>query len=100
MCNCINVNFGTYGQPNQNRTVVSTPQGRRQEIDNCILPELEDLWTQGIKTEESCCGHNKTNGYISVPDEYIEKMLALGYVQEIRKDCFYPRSIPITNKHE
>ena len=98
MCNCKNVNFGTYGQPNQNRSVVRTPQGRRQEIDNCILPELKTLWKASIKTVESCCGHNKQNGYIAVEDEFIEQMQAMGYVEETRKDLFYPKSIPITNK--
>jgi len=98
MCNCKNVNFGTYGQPGQNRSVVCTPQGRRQYIDNCILPELKDLWQKDIKTTESCCGHNKTNGYISVENEFIKQMQILGYVQEVRKEIFYPKSVPITNK--
>jgi len=79
--------------------VVCTPQGRRQEIDNCILPELKTLWFTGIKTVESCCGHNKSNGYIAVEDEFIEQMQAMGYVEETRKDLFYPKSVPIKFKH-
>ena len=97
MCDCINVQFGTYGQQDQNRTVVCTPQGRRQEIDNCILSELKDLWNKGIITLASCCGHNKINGSIIVED--CDKMKSLGYINwPDHEDWFYPQSIPITNK--
>jgi len=101
MCNCPkNAKFGNYGseESRKYRNVVCTPQGRRQEIDNCVLPELKILWSQGIKTIESCCGHNKSNGYIAVADESIQQMQTLGYVEETRKNLFYPKSTPITNK--
>jgi hypothetical protein len=99
MCNCDNIRFGTFGQPNNNRTAVRTSLGLLQEIDNCILDELRDLWKQGILTEASCCGHNKTFGSIIVREDCIDSMLRRNYVQYTdRKDTFYPKSIPITNK--
>ncbi len=96
MCNCKNVQFGTFGQPNQNRTAVVTCYGKLQEIDNCILDELQDLWKQGALTDASCCGHNKAIGIISVPGDWVEFMKSKGYV-EYKPECFYPKSLPITN---
>ena len=122
MCNCKNVNFGTFGQPNQNRTAVMTCLGKMQEIDNCILDELKHLWEYHIITLASCCGHNKVNGSIIVDESSVEVMKQLGYVEsrefnkytsqeilnmntdernkfhEEGKGWFYPKSIPITNK--
>ncbi len=97
MCDCRNVSFGTFGQPNQNRTSVFTCYGKLQEIDNCILDELQDLWKQEALTDASCCGHNKTFGSIGVPDDYVEFMKSRGYV-EYKLTWFYPKSTPITNK--
>lgn len=93
MCDCKNINFGTF----KNSTGLITPQGERKWIDNCILPEILELWYKGIPTIESCCGHNKHTGYIAVYDFDIHKMYAMGYVEESRTDLFYPKSIPITN---
>lgn len=98
MCNCINVNFGTFGQPNQNRTAVMTCLGKVQEIDNCILDELILLWIHGIMTIASCCGHNKINGSIIVDHPFIDWMKQHGYVESEKKNWFYPKSVPITNK--
>lgn len=97
-CNCKNIGFGTYGNDNGARTAIITPQGRKQWIDNCLIIELQSLWEMGIKTIESCCGHNKHTGYIAVYDFDIELMKSMGYVEEIRPDLFYPKSISITNK--
>ena len=97
MCNCVNVQFGTFGQPNQNRTAVKTCYGKLQEIDNCILDELKDLWRQGILTEASCCGHNKINGSIIFDELDIRLMKLMGYVEQENPTWFYPKSIPITN---
>ena len=105
MCNCVNVQFGTFGQPNQNRTVVMTCLNKMQEIDNCILEELQGLWEEGVITYASCCGHNTVNGSIIIDDEIsAEKMKELNYLQywepELQGFWFYPKSIPITNKYE
>jgi hypothetical protein len=102
MCNCNNIGFGTFGQPNQNRTVVDTCYVKRQEIDNCIFEELQILWACKILTEASCCGHNKINGCIIVDDhESARRMRVWGYVEySNHTGWFYPKSIPITNKFE
>ncbi|GAH50580.1 unnamed protein product, partial [marine sediment metagenome] len=68
-------------------------------IDNCILEEIKFLWSKGIQTIESCCGHNKQQGYICVIPEAIKKMEKLGYKHYINpnqldaKDFFIPKSI-------
>ena len=98
MCKCKNVEFGTFGCPNQNRTAVITCNSKLQEIDNCILDELQSLWKKGILTDASCCGHNKTFGSILVHKDHIKIMKSMGYVQGKRLDWFYPKSIPISNK--
>ncbi len=110
MCDCENVGFGTFGQPNQNRTAVETCMGRIQEIDNCILAELQYLWKYHIITFASCCGHNKVNGSIIVDESEINKMKLMGYVQadiwpgkrkfhEEESTWFYTKSVAITNKY-
>lgn len=106
MCDCKNVSFGTFGIEGQNRTAVMTCFDEMQEIDNCILDELQELWKLGIVTYASCCGHNIVNGSIIIDDEIsAKKMRELNYLQywepELQGFWFYPKSIPITNKfHE
>ncbi len=103
MCKCINVGFGTFGQPNQNRTAVLTCWNKLQEIDNCILDELQQLWDLGIKTEASCCGHNLVSGTIIINCLYSAFIMRnMGYIEYsdpgLQGFWFYPKSIPITNK--
>lgn len=100
MCNCENIEFGTFGQSNQNRTAIMTCMGKMQEIDNCILDELKELWTKGVITLASCCGHNKINGSIIVDISSVGIMKQLGYVESENPTWFYPKSIPITNTHK
>jgi len=110
MCSCNNVIIQSY----TNQTVLEYPEWfksskkiRAAGIDNCILEEIKSLWSQGIQTVESCCGHNKVTGYICVIEEHVEKMEALGYERRphsvfrneegydengIRNDIFYPKS--------
>lgn len=96
-CGCVDVDMGSY-----TATVsVNVPWGDKHavSIDACLVPEIARLWKLGIRTEESCCGHNKVTGYICVLDEDAEKMTALGYVQIIGTDScsFVPKSlVPIT----
>lgn len=52
---------------------------RTAGIDNCLVGEIKDLWSKGIQTTASCCGHNIALAVISVIPEHIEKMEALGY---------------------
>lgn len=50
------------------------------DVDRCLLPELKQLWKQGIKTHCSCCGHGLPYNAFIVADRSCEdKMDALGY---------------------
>ncbi|MFW5962732.1 MAG: hypothetical protein ACOCQR_03855, partial [bacterium] len=40
-------------------------KGRMVDIDLCIADIVAALNANGIKTEASCCGHNKQDGIIS-----------------------------------
>ena len=82
MCKCINVEIQSY----DNQTVLEYPEWfesskeiRSAGIDNCLLEEIKSLWKSGIQTVESCCGHNKAEGYISVLERDAGHMLRLGY---------------------
>lgn len=87
MCKCVNIDFGSY----ENSTAVKLPwDDRIVDIDKCILGEVELLWSHGIRTIESCCGHNKTFGYIAVEQQFILPMIKLGYEPYGgRKNVFY-----------
>lgn len=108
MCNCVNVELGTYS----NQVALKIPSNitiRRNNpeqeirtdvnIDKCISEEIKYLWSQGVRTTGCCCGHNIVPSYIGVIDEDISKMKNLGY--EVRfnpcrpndDDSFVPKSI-------
>lgn len=61
-------------------------------IDPCIYDEICDLWSKGIITYGSCCGHNKTESMVNVDNSNISQMIDLGYIQNHldveRKDTF------------
>lgn len=48
-------------------------------IDPCIVPVIQELWSHGIETLGSCCGHNYWLPYVDVPTEHFDKMYALGF---------------------
>lgn len=87
MCDCVNVEFGSY----DNQVEVAAPsfmlgfgEGCVEVrptlcIDTCILPEIKDLWSNGIITLGCCCGHNKQDGLVGVAERCIEAMRGLGY---------------------
>ena len=39
-----------------------------KKIDACIAPIVKALNEAGIRTDASCCGHGKTDGFISLHD--------------------------------
>lgn len=70
-------------------------------IDSCIVDEIRELWSKGIRTCGCCCGHGYNLGYIEVEDEDIEKMEQMGYCHYIypkmfggvdRKEAFIPKT--------
>ena len=74
-CSCIDIPMGSY----DSQVSVYTPQGKLIGLDICLLKEITLLWSKGVETIESCCGHNKTTGYIAVTAESIPIMQAMGY---------------------
>lgn len=91
MCNCVNVEMGSY----DNVVILDTPphmDGYRQrrnaaglsgdniQVDRCIAAEIQELWSKGILTYGSCCGHNKTESMVNVAPIQAGYMLAMGYV--------------------
>jgi hypothetical protein len=67
-------------------------------IDKCLLPEILQLWEQGIKTTGCCCGHDKLKPYIGVREDCIDKMKTLGYEVQFNphnpegEDSFAPKT--------
>lgn len=56
----------------------------KDTIDRCILPELEELWDNGIETMCSCCGHGEPEmAWIVVGDKYYQHMIDLGYQERL-----------------
>lgn len=88
-CGCVGVEFGTYG----NQIKVDIPLHMAEYaaarlsgglsgtigIDACILDEIQSLWSEGIVTYGSCCGHNKSNPMVNVSPESISVMKRLEY---------------------
>lgn len=100
MCNCINIEIGSY----DNQICLNTPEHINYHnskicIDKCLIDEIKYLWSLGIKTTGCCCGHNKLEGFIGVDFDDIPKMKTLGYIvqfNEVRpgdEDSFYPKTI-------
>jgi len=90
MCNCKNVEIGSY----DNQIILGYYPVMREYADNrlkeglsnygicvdrCIVDQVVELWEAGIRTYGSCCGHNKTEGFINVGEEDYEKALLLGF---------------------
>ncbi len=94
MCECVNVEFGDYS----NMKILKL-NGKRIQVDSCMVDEITYLWSKGVITIESCCGHNKRRGYIAVDENSIELMESLGYEHYCNplypdaKEFFYPKTI-------
>ena len=87
MCKCENVEIGSYS----NQITLHFPwSGEPMGIDRCIAKEVAKLWNKGIKTTGCCCGHGKTEAYIGVVDEDIQKMKDMGY--EVQYNFLAPDS--------
>lgn len=95
MCNCKNIQIGSY----DNQVTVRAPDWSNHHwisIDTCIVDEIKNLWTLGIKTTGCCCGHNKVKPYINVEPQYHDIMMRIGYdyfINEFGVTCFKPQTI-------
>ena len=101
MCQCVNVEFGSY----DNQVMLNAPSWSSYEficVDKCLEEEVRRLWVLGIKTTGCCCGHNKLDSYIGVWDEDIPKMKEIGYsvaynpCRPTDQDSFISKSIEFT----
>lgn len=52
-------------------------------IDSCIASIVQKMNDQGIITEQSCCGHFESRGYIWISHESIHDARKLGYLVEM-----------------
>lgn len=101
-CHCRNVAMGSH----EMSVAVPTPEFLRGtfgcktnkdvvSIDLCIVPEILWLWSKGVITHGSCCGHGKQAATICVDDSSIATMHELGYqLYPDHPHVFYSRSIP------
>jgi hypothetical protein len=48
-------------------------------VDSCLVYEVNELNSDGIKTIGCCCGHGRQQGYIQVAPESVGEMLNMGY---------------------
>lgn len=73
-------------------------------IDRCILPEIQDLWSRGIITYGSCCGHNVAASMVNVREEDDSRMVEMGYIrwpyqpEGMCKWTFFMKSVPMGNR--
>lgn len=94
MCKCVNVGFGDYS----NMEIIEF-NGKRIQVDSCLVEEIKGLLEIGVVTLASCCGHNKGVGNIAVDEKSIKIMESLGYERFYNpcypdaKEYFKPKSI-------
>ena len=91
MCDCVHYNLGSY----ENQVLLPRPEhikgtSSKIPIDRCLAAEILSLWGAGITTIGCCCGHNRFTPYITVIEEDIPRMKALGY--QVQFDPFAPLS--------
>lgn len=69
--------------------------------DKCMADEIEWLIQQGIKTTGCCCGYHVDckpeihKPFINVDENYIDKMIKLGYdfyINDFGAFCFTPKT--------
>jgi len=83
-CNCVGVDFGTY---EFSMGIYLPWNGELATIDMCLHKDIFELWSMGVRTVESCCGHNKIRGYIAVEPEFIGQMKKMGWVEDMRTEA-------------
>lgn len=78
-CICDNVEFGTYAHTVSMKCPFIERNDGWVTIDVCIATEIAELWHKGVKTLNSCCGHQKLRSSVIVSKEYEPVMIGLGY---------------------
>ncbi len=85
-CNCTSYNTGIGVEPNK---ILEVPDeilrftdGRKTVcIDACIADVISSIWSRGLPTLNSCCGHNMSAPEIVIP----ENMSPLDYLIALRE---------------
>jgi len=90
-CRCANVEFGSYSNTLLMRLPFDLPEmgkviGDPVCIDTCIAPDISVLWQEGVRTLNSCCGHQKLPPSVVVEGTSVRLMETLGYAH----DTTYP----------
>ena len=72
-CNCQSYNMGGGETPqvvlNPNKHFKTDNPSRNVSVDACIAPQVEYLWSQGVWTVGSCCGHDSDRKPHIIVDE-------------------------------
>jgi hypothetical protein len=69
-------------------------------FDKCLADEIFFLWSVGVKTSQSCCGHNLSCGGIYVHEGDTKKMVRLGYKEYKKFNSFFvPKSVSRNKKY-
>ena len=92
-CNCWSVGLSTesYKTTSQDAPVTLDlkdyfPQLEKPKpinVDYCIAPAIEQLWSFGIETLSSCCGHN--GGYTENPSIVLVRVPSESQTKRIRE---------------
>lgn len=83
----------------KNQVILDAPDWSRHKVigvDACLKDEILTLWSAGIHTTGSCCGHNILKGMINVTEAHHSKMIELGYTHYTNAFevlCYNPKSI-------
>jgi hypothetical protein len=98
-CACVGVELGSYANvvtlfPPAELGLSRVPV----TVDRYIAQEILRLWDQGIRTLNSCCGHNKAPAFIVVCAEHESRMEALGYraLPDRSPRLFHPQSLTVS----
>lgn len=106
MCNCVNIEIGSYGNQVELSRPPHMPSIRGVNtvcVDKCLRNEILYLWSLGIITTGCCCGHNKVASYIGVEEKDIDRMKKMGYTVQLnniypeREDSFIPKTSLISS---
>lgn len=74
-------------------------QKKNHDIDRCLVEEIQFLWSKGIVTTGSCCGHGIQQGMINVVESSVEQMMQLGYAKQDVAEGFCEHTFIPKSKH-
>jgi hypothetical protein len=60
-------------------SLVLTARGRVRRVDVCLRALIQHLNENGIMTFDSCCGHGRSHGHVTIGEEDAERARSLGF---------------------